>query len=384
MAEIKANRMFNNNKFKLGFFASNCSGGMAVTKVGERWDNSWENNLKMAQLADEAGLEFLLPIARWIGYGGETNFHGNVLETTTWASALLAATRHISVFTTVHTSFNHPVVVAKQLATMDHIGQGRAGLNVVCGWNRPEYEALGGDLPYDHESRYAFGQEWFEVIQKLWHEEKPFDWEGHYFRLKQTYSLPHPLRKDVPIFNAAGSGEGRKFAVRNADFLFTSAISLDRSAKEIAEIKQQAANVVRKHPLNLLTFSYVVCRPTREEAEAYHQHYSQSHADWAAVDNIIRLMFENAESFPKDQLQLIRDRFSAGHGGYPLVGTPDDVADGLEKLYHAGFSGTTLAFVNYAEDFPYFRDEVLPRLEARGLREPFDPAYRKPDAEEAA
>ncbi|MBJ3814586.1 LLM class flavin-dependent oxidoreductase [Shimwellia pseudoproteus] len=373
MADIKANRMFNNNKFKLGFFAANCSGGMAVTQLAERWDNSWENNLKMAQLADEAGLEFLLPIARWIGYGGATNFHGNVLETTTWAAALLAATRYISVFSTVHTSFNHPVVVAKQLATMDQIGQGRAGLNVVCGWNRPEYEALGGDLPYDHVSRYAYGQEWFDVIQKLWQEEKPFDWEGHYFKLKETYSLPHPLRKSVPIFNAAGSSEGREFAVRNADFLFTSAISLARSEQEIAGIKKQAANVIRRHPLDILTFSYVVCCPTRSEAEEYQHYYSQQHADWAAVDNIIRLMFENAESFPKDQLQLIRDRFSAGHGGFPLVGTPDDVADGIARLHQAGFSGSTLSFVNYAQDFPYFRDEVLPRLEARGLREPFRP-----------
>lgn len=373
MADTKVNQILNNNKFKLGFFAANCSGGMAVTKIDDRWNNTWENNLKMAQLADEAGIEFLLPIARWIGYGGETNFHGNVLETVTWASALLAATRHISVFSTVHTSFNHPVVVAKQLATMDHIGRGRAGLNVVCGWNRPEYEALGGDLAYDHESRYAYGQEWFDVIRKLWREEKAFNWDGDFFKLKDTYGLPLPLQKDIPIFNAAGSGEGREFAIRNADFLFTSAISLERSAKEIAEIKQKAAAAARQRALNLLTFSYVVCRPTRAEAEEYHHYYSQQNADWAAVDNIIRLMFENAESFPKDQLQLIRDRFSAGHGGFPLVGTPDDVADGLEQLYRTGFSGTTLSFTDYVREFPYFRDEVLPRLEARGLREPFRP-----------
>jgi hypothetical protein len=52
--------MFNGNKLKLGIFSPNCSGGMAVTKVPERWDASWENNLKLAQMADEAGIEFLL------------------------------------------------------------------------------------------------------------------------------------------------------------------------------------------------------------------------------------------------------------------------------------------------------------------------------------
>ncbi|HEY7826274.1 MAG TPA: hypothetical protein VIC00_05585, partial [Candidatus Acidoferrales bacterium] len=56
--------MYNSNKLKLGIFSPNCSGGMAVTKVPERWDASWENNLRLAQMADDAGIEFLLPIAR--------------------------------------------------------------------------------------------------------------------------------------------------------------------------------------------------------------------------------------------------------------------------------------------------------------------------------
>ena len=46
--------MYNRNKLKLGIFSPNCSGGMAVTKVPERWDASWESNLKLAQMADEA------------------------------------------------------------------------------------------------------------------------------------------------------------------------------------------------------------------------------------------------------------------------------------------------------------------------------------------
>ena len=62
-----AGPMFNDNKLKLGIFSANCSSGMAVTKVEERWQNSWENNLDLVRQCDEAGLEFMLPIARWIG-----------------------------------------------------------------------------------------------------------------------------------------------------------------------------------------------------------------------------------------------------------------------------------------------------------------------------
>jgi dimethylsulfone monooxygenase len=59
--------MFNDNKLKLGVFAANCSGAMAVTKVPERWDASWQHNRECAIMADQAGIEFMLPIARWVG-----------------------------------------------------------------------------------------------------------------------------------------------------------------------------------------------------------------------------------------------------------------------------------------------------------------------------
>ena len=52
-----------------------------------------------------------------------------------------------------------------------------------------------------------------------------------------------------------------------------------------------------------------------------------------------------------------------------MIGTPDDVAAELAKISAAGFIGTTITFVNYVDEFPYFRDEVLPRLERLGLRQ---------------
>ena len=91
-----ATRMFNANKFKLGLFGMNCNGGLTMTKAPERWEQSWANNLKAARLAEDAGLEFLLPIGRWHGYRGETDTEGTTWETLTWATGLLAATREIS------------------------------------------------------------------------------------------------------------------------------------------------------------------------------------------------------------------------------------------------------------------------------------------------
>ncbi|MFK0165076.1 LLM class flavin-dependent oxidoreductase [Rhizobium sp. NPDC090279] len=364
---MSENSMFAAGQFLLGTFASNCSSGMSVTKVGERWNNSWDNNLKLARLLDEAGIDFMLPIARWIGYGGETNFHGNVLETMTWAAGLLASTTNINVFATIHTAANHPVVVAKQMATIDQISRGRIGLNIVAGWNQPEYEALGLDLPADHESRYAYAEEWFDVVKSLWERDQAFDYDGRFFHLKNVLGDPRPQRH-APILNAAGSGQGRAFAVRNADFLFTPAIDLNRSTAEIAELKEQGKAAGRN--LGVLTFAHVVCRPTEKEARDYLQHFGKDNADWEAVDNLVRLQFAHAQSFPHDLLALIRDRMAAGHGGFPLVGTPEQVAEGLLALHRAGFGGTTLSFVDYNAEFPYFHDQVLPLLEQAGIRRP--------------
>ncbi len=356
------------NKLKLGFFSPNCSSGMAVTQVPERWVNNWENNIKLAQLGDEAGIEFVLPIARWIGYGGETDFHGSVLETVTWATGLLAHTKRINVFATVHTAFIHPVVAAKQLATADQLSSGRLGLNVVAGWNKPEYDAFGIDLPEAHEDRYALAQEWFDVVQAIWNHQGPFDWEGKFFNLKGVYGYPRPFDGNPPIMNAAGSAQGRDFATRNADFLFCISVDPDESRQEVVDIQQ--GGKAHGRSTGVFTLGHVVCRPTQSEAEEYLHHYADENADWDAVDNLMRLQGMHAQSFPAEALEMLRGRFAAGHGTLPLVGDPDTVAAELKRVSDAGFAGCTLSFVDYAKEFPYFRDEVMPRLEAMGLRQP--------------
>ena len=70
-----SNRLNSSNRLKLGIFSSNCSSGMAVSKVEQRWENSWEKS-QFVKMCDAAGIEFMLSIARWIGYGGATDFHG--------------------------------------------------------------------------------------------------------------------------------------------------------------------------------------------------------------------------------------------------------------------------------------------------------------------
>jgi FMNH2-dependent dimethyl sulfone monooxygenase len=78
----------------------------------------------------------------------------------------------------------------------------------------------------------------------------------------------------------------------------------------------------------------------------------------------------NSHSLDQEVYRQLRIRFAAGHGGFPMVGTPDHVAGEMAKASAAGYTGVAFSFVNYLTEFPYFRDEVLPRLERLGIREP--------------
>jgi len=94
------------------------------------------------------------------------------------------------------------------MVTADHIGHGRFGLNVVCGWNEGEFDMFGVDQR-DHEGRYDHGDEWIKAVDAIW-ERDDFDFEGHYLHLKGVRAKPKPYRGTRPIvMNAAQSPAGR-------------------------------------------------------------------------------------------------------------------------------------------------------------------------------
>jgi alkanesulfonate monooxygenase SsuD/methylene tetrahydromethanopterin reductase-like flavin-dependent oxidoreductase (luciferase family) len=358
------------NHFKIGVFTANCDGGQAATKVPERWHASWENNLALAKLLDQSGIDFMLPVARWNGYGGETEFQRESLETLTWATGLLAHTQRINIIGTVQTPLIHPVFAAKQCVTADHVGSGRFGLNIVCGWKADEYQAF-GIKSLEHDERYVQGEEWYRVIERAWGDEERFDHQGRYYQLQGVESFPKPWGGQRPmVMNAGSSPAGRDFAARVCDFSLQLIIDLDQAAEVASKMQAEARSHGRD--LGVLSSVYVVCRPTQKEAEEYHHYYVDENADWEAAEELMSgFGITGTQSMPPELLQMYRHRFAGGHGTYPVVGDPEFVADQLIRIAKAGFAGTTVAFVNYLDEFPYFAQEVLPRLERAGVRQPF-------------
>jgi dimethylsulfone monooxygenase len=360
--------MYTDNELKIGLFGANCSSGRAVTRVPERWSGSWEDNLALARMADDAGLEFMLPVGRWKGYGGDTDYMGTTLETITWATGLLSHTKRLVVFGTVHAPLFHPIIAAKQFVTADHISGGRFGLNLVVGWNEDEFQMF-GVTQREHDARYSYAQEWLDAVKMAWTAEDDADFEREFIKLKKVRAKPKPFGGSRPLIMNAGASEvGRAFAIRNCDAFFTNAsrTSMEDNAAKVKAAKDEARAQGRE--LDVYSVGVVTCRPTQKEAEEYYHHAMIDNGDWSAVDAILAKKKISVATVGEEEFQRQRQGYINGMGGLIMVGDPDQIAKTLADLNRAGLRGIGFSFVNYLKELPYFRDEVLPRLERLGVR----------------
>lgn len=361
----------NGNALKLGVFGANCSSGRTYAALPESWNASWDNNVKLATLAEDLGFECLVPIARWKGYGGDSNPNGSSFEALAWAAGMLAATQRLTVFCTMHVPLHQPLVAAKQMATVDHLGAGRLGVNIVCGWNEDEFRMFGVSTR-EHDERYAQGEEWWDIVKRLWAGGEPFDFEGAYYQLSQAEGSPRPYGEDRPLMmNAGSSPAGRQFAMRYSDMHFDGVHTPEASIARIAETKRLAREQGRD--IQVWTPVGVVCRPSQREAEDYVR-YVIDHADWGALGYLADSHARDASG--RTDAEGVFRRVGSGpierrvlaRGAYCAIGDPDQVAQECARLQAVGFDGLALNFVDYLEELPYFAREILPRLERLGLR----------------
>ena len=370
---------FGDNIFKFGVFGINCAGGLTPSIAPERWRADWNEMADVARLADEAGVEFMLPIAKWHGLGGKADMWGRSFETFTQAAALAMITRRIGIVVTAHVSLITPAFAAKSIATVDHASGGRAGLNIVCGWNPDEFKPHG--IKLDGEHRYDRGLEWYKIFAKLLEGGPKFDWKSQYFDLEGLVTDPLPLRPP-PIMSAAQSGDGQSFAAEIADILFTSLQDIDVTSRTVQTLRSLAARHGRKPDVYVQT--QFVCKPTRKEAEDYAHYYAVEMADPDALEYFARQRSSTMSKSTKgggseSDRELAatlagqkKRRFPGMMAGtYPIIGTPDDIVAELHRISAAGISGSTLVFLNYLQELPYFIQEVLPRMEKAGLRSKF-------------
>jgi alkanesulfonate monooxygenase SsuD/methylene tetrahydromethanopterin reductase-like flavin-dependent oxidoreductase (luciferase family) len=355
--------MFNDNKMKLGIFGSNCSHGLMATHAESTYELTWDHTQKIAQLADQLGFEAMLPVARYRGMGGETNFNGTNYETHTWAAGLAQVTDQIMVFSTTHVPTKHPIVAAKESVTVDHISHGRFGLNMTMGWYKAEMEMFGGSQR-EHDARYRFGTEWIEIVKRMWTSDGPVDFEGEFFQIKDAMSDPKPIQQPYPVLvNAGNSPAGLEFCARECDFNFIAFADPEEARDTASRVRGIAHGHGRD--LGILGYGNIISRDTEKETKALLDHILAK-GDWEVAKMVSGGLGSESGSF--DKIKAMQERFILGYGGYPLIGTPEQIVDQLVDLSAAGIDGMMIGFLDYAEELPWFGERILPLMREAGLR----------------
>lgn len=357
------------NRLKLATFATNMRGSVTLANVEGKVQASWEESLRLAQHADRIGFDAVIPVMRWRGFGGKWNLSDRTFDPFTWATAVLASTKRVMSFATVQVPVIHPVMAAKMLVTADHVSGGRMGVNITAGWF-PEEFAMFGLKQREHADRYAYADEWTTLLKKLWTSDERFDFNGEYLQAIDAFSDPHPLQDPYPlVMNAGTSGPGRDFAGKHSDLIFASLQNMETARREIAEIKQ---NAMEKYGREVRVFGrvHIVCRPTEKEAQEYFRWVHRDNADIAAIETLLAGVTANSDSWDnisEEHWETI-ERLAAGRGALTLVGTPEQVVEGLSELSDIGVDGVAISWVNYDEGLQQMEDEILPLMKQAGLR----------------
>ena len=204
------------------------------------------------------------------------------------------------------------------------------------------------------------------IVKRIWSETAPFAYSGKHFDLKNVSGKPKPYGGSRPLLMSAGSSPaGRAFAARQVDCLFMVIADEAKLADEVASIR------AGRKDIGVYGSGHLLCRATPKETQEYYHYLVHEKGDWEAAEAAMtRRLKGDTRSLPQDRLHAMMERFISGGGTFPVIGSYDEVAATLKRLSDAGLDGMALASVNYVQEMPVIRDELLPRLERLGLREP--------------
>tara|TARA_B100001057_G_scaffold473446_1_gene537927 strand:- start:586 stop:1644 length:1059 start_codon:yes stop_codon:yes gene_type:complete len=345
----------NSDNFKIGLFGINSSSGLSLTKYKNRWKASWPELIELVKFADKKNFDFILPLSKWKDWGGSTEPNKTSYETFNFSSLLLPLTKKIFFFSTIHVPFVHPVYAAKVISTINSAYPKRLGLNIVCGWNENEYQMFYKKNNNFSNLRYIFGEEWVTIYESCL-KKKNFSYKGNFFNIKNASVYPKS-KNIIPLVSAAYSEDGRKFAVRNCNFLFTMFENFQRTKKLNEKLIASAKS--KKRNIKIFTPIHIICRKTENEAEEFHDYYSNIKRDNKAVNNFIKNV---AVANKKTLYKIMKSKsniIASSCGSKIIKGNPKQVAEQLRELKNAKFSGAAFSFVNYLDEIKFFSEKVL-------------------------
>ncbi|GAA3140588.1 LLM class flavin-dependent oxidoreductase [Planomonospora alba] len=350
--------------------------------------------------------------------------HGNVrhnalagLEPLTLLSALAAVTERIGLIATASTTYNEPFHLARAFASLDHISGGRAGWNIVTSAGEAEAHNFGRERPA-HADRYARAAEFVEVATALWDSWEDdailadrrageyadtgkihaLDHAGAHFRVRGPLTTSRPPQGHPVLVQAGSSEDGKEFAARFAEAVFTAQQTLAEGRAFYADIKGRLARYGR-HADELLVLPGIspIIGSTEREALRLEKELEDLIVPAYGVQQLSNLLGVDLTGHPLDaplpdvpqategqqsRLKLVTDlarrerltlreligRLAGGRGHRVVTGTPEQIADRIEEWFTGGaadgFNVMPPLLPSGLEDFV---DHVVPVLQARGL-----------------
>jgi pyrimidine oxygenase len=343
-----------------GIFLPMANGGWILSSNAPPLDGSYAYNHEVALLAERHGYDFLMSMAKWRGYGGVTRHWRYSLESQMLMAALAACTRRIRVVATVHTLLQNPAVTAKMMATLDEISGGRAGLNVVTGSYRGEFEQMSAwREDVNHDERYDLAKEWIEIIKRLWSEDS-LTYRGKYFTMIDCESDPKPAQR--PFLLCAGTSErGMRFTVDEMDAIFSGGKDDAELAQICAGIKAMARE--RNRSIKTYTMMTLVIGDSDADAQAQADHFRAGFDEEACKGMMRAYGFLDAEIGKENAfVQNARSSFMSAR----IIGSAETVGTRLmEMLERCHLDGMMLIFPDYLKGVPLFATRILPRIRER-------------------
>ncbi|MEK8032588.1 dimethylsulfone monooxygenase SfnG [Ideonella sp. DXS29W] len=339
------------------YWVPNVSGGLVVSTIEQRTHWGLDYNVRLAQAAERAGFDYALSQIRFTaGYGAEHQH-----ESVSFSQALLHATTRLKVLAAILPGPWSPAVVAKQLATIDHISNGRIAINVVSGWFKGEFTAI-GEPWLEHDERYRRSEEFIRALKGIWTQDS-FTMRGDFYRFHNYTLSPKPVQQPHPeIFQGGSSRAARDMASRVSDWYFTNGNTPENLKAQIDDIRAKARE--NGHRVRIGVNAFVIARDTEEEAQQVladiikHAHVEAVHAFGDAVKQAGQASPEGqgnwATSTFEDLVQY-NDGFRTN-----LIGTPAQIAERIIALKAVGVDLVLTGFLHFIEEVEYFGTKVLP------------------------
>lgn len=350
----------------IGVFIPIANNGWLISKAAPQYLPSFELNKEITLRAERHGLDFVLSMIKFRGFGGETEFWNHALESFTLMAGLAAVTTRIKLYATAASLVMPPAIVARMATTIDSIAPGRFGVNLVTGWQRPEYSQMGlwpGDEHF--ANRYDYLTEYATILRDLM-ATGVSDLKGEHFTMEDCRVSPIPAQ--MPKIICAGSSDaGMAFSAQFADynFCFGKGVNTPTAFAPTAERLTRATEQTGRDVSSFVLFM-IICADTDAEAQAKWIAY-QDGVDHAAIDWLGEQAAADTRSGADTNVRIMSDRTSAVNINMgTLVGSPATIARMLDEVATVpGVGGVLLTFDDFVEGVEVFGTRIQPLMQSR-------------------